>query len=173
VMRNSVYQIRSLSSRKEWIVSRICVGLVYLLVLSGCVTAWKDGTPFYQTTQTSLIVESVPGGKVYVNDTYIGDAPARTFLDYEQEVKQKTRNVSYWKTKPEVAFAITVLSLGLYLPFSVIPVDRETLQEPTIMFRGNEFVLRVEAAGYAAWQEIVQCRGENQIALRPVLSVLQ
>jgi hypothetical protein len=154
-------------------VSHICVGLVYLLVLSGCATAWKDGTPFYQTMQTSLMVESVPGGKVYVNDKYIGDAPARTFLNYEQEVKKKTRKVSYWKTKPEVAFAITLLSLGLYLPFSAIPVDIETLQEPTTMFRGNEFVLRVEAAGYTAWQETVQCTGENQIALRPVLSVLQ
>ena len=75
--------------------SRICIGLVYLLVLSGCATGWKDATPFYQTTQTSLIVEGVPGGKVYVNDKHIGDTPARTFLNYEQEVRKKTRKVSY------------------------------------------------------------------------------
>lgn len=154
-------------------VSGLCVGLVCLLALSGCTTAWRDSPPFYRTTQTGLAVESIPSGKVYLNDQYIGFAPVMTSLDYKQEVKKKTRKVSYWITQPGLAFAITVLSLGLYLPFSAIPVDIETIQEPTSTFRDNEFIVRVEAPGYKGWQETVKCLGENQFGLSPVLATAE
>jgi hypothetical protein len=120
-----------------------------------------------------LVIESVPSGKVFVNDKYVGAAPVTTSLQYGQEVKKKTRKVSYWTTQPGLAFAITLLSLGLYLPFSAIPVDIETIQEPTETFRGNHFVVRVEAPGYKAWQETVQCLGQNQVGLKPVLDTAE
>ena len=120
-----------------------------------------------------MVVDSAPSGKVFVNDQYIGLAPVTTSLDYKQEVKKKTRKVSYWVTQPGLAFAITLLSLGLYLPFSAIPVDIETIQEPTSIFRDNEFNVRVEALGYKGWQERVKCLGENQMGIRPVLTAVE
>jgi hypothetical protein len=152
----------------------LCFRLVCLLALSGCTTtAWRDSPSFYRTTQTALVVESVPSGKVYVNDQYIGLAPVMTSVDYEQEIKKKTRKVSYWITQPGLESAITLLSLGLYLPFSAIPVDIETIQEPTSVFRDNEFIVRVEAPGYKGWQETVKCIGENQVGVRPVLTAVE
>jgi hypothetical protein len=120
-----------------------------------------------------LAIESVPSGEVWINNQHIGLAPVTTSVDYKQEVKKKTRKVSYWITQPGLAFGITLLSLGLYLPFSAIPVDIETIQEPTSTFTGNVFMVRVEAPGYKDWQEKVKCLGENQLGLSPVLVVVE
>ena len=108
-----------------------------------------------------------------MNDQYIGLAPVMTSLDYEQEVKKKTRKVSYWITQPGLASAITLLSLGLYLPFSAIPVDVETIQEPTSIYRANEFIVRVEASGYKGWQETVKCLGQSQLGVSSVLTAME
>ena len=90
-------------------------------------------------------------------------------VDCEEEVQTRTRRVSYWVTQPGLSLLLTITSLGLYVPFSVIPVDPETLQEPTGVFRNSELVLRVEADGHSPWSSNVVCGGQGGVAIRAVL----
>jgi len=150
-----------------------CLALMCLLPLSACATEWRNAGGFFQTTETELVVESTPIGEVFINNQQVGVSPLTTSLEFEQEIKKKKRKVSYWRTQPGSALAFTVLSLGLYLPFSAIPVDIESTQEPTDSFRGNEFVVRIESTGYKDWQKTIQCSGEPRLELNPELVVFE
>lgn len=144
--------------------------LVTVALLGGCATAWQDSGRFHRTVQTTLTVESVPpAGRVFLNDRYVGDTPLSAMVDCEEEVKTRTRRVSYWVTQPGLSLLLTITSLGLYVPFSVIPVDPETLQEPTGVFRNSELVLRVEADGHSPWSSNVVCGGQGGVVIRAVL----
>ncbi|MCW5785777.1 MAG: hypothetical protein KIT39_20905, partial [Nitrospirales bacterium] len=162
-----------LAKEKGTPVCAFSLALICLLPLSGCVTDWRDAGGFFQTIETELVVESTPEGEVFINNQHVGVSPLRTSLEYQQEIKKKKRKVSYWRTQPGSALAFTVLSLGLYLPFSAIPVDIESTQEPTDSFRGNEFVVRIESTGYRDWKKTIRCRGEPQLELKPELVVFE
>lgn len=139
------------------------------LLLNGCTTPWRDSGSFYRTTQTKLAIETDSQGKVYVNSLYVGDTPVSTPLEYEQEIKRKTRKVSIWVTQPGLALGLSILSLGLYIPFTLPPVDIETLQEPSGTFRNNQFTVSIHSTGYKDWQETVLCLGQDSVSLQPVL----
>jgi len=61
------------------------------------------------------------------------------------------------------------MSLGIYLPFSIIPVDIETSHDPLDSFKNNEFRIEVDSDGYKTWQTIVRFKGEKEFSLRPML----
>lgn len=147
--------------------------LSVVILLAGCATGWKDTGVFYRGARTTLAVESLPAGaRVFLNNRYLGDAPLSAALDCEQEVRRRTRQVSYWVTQPGWSLALTLASLGLYLPFSLIPVDTETAPEPTGVFKSNEFVMRVEAGGHKAWSTNVMCGPQPSLSFRAVLERL-
>ena len=137
---------------------------------NGCVTAWRDGGSFYRSVQTHLSVQSTPpGARIFLNDRYLGDAPITIALDCEQEVKRRTREVSYWTTQPGLSALLSIASLGLYVPFSLIPADRETLYEPTGGFKDNEFSVRLEADGHQGWSTRVACGVQPSVVVHGVL----
>lgn len=121
---------------------------------------------FFKAVQTDLRVESTPPGRIYLNQVDKGETPATLPLLYEQEVKKKTRKVSYWISQPGWAFLITIASLGFYLPFSPIPVDIESTTQPTQVFRGNHFALRATLDGYPDWAEDIDVHGEKEVLRR-------
>jgi hypothetical protein len=137
---------------------RLSAVLSIALLFTGCATAWRDSGSYNRSVQTQLSVQSIPpGAGVFLNNRYLGNAPVTAALDCEQEVKRKTRQVSYWRTQPGWSMLLSVASLGVYVPFSLIPVDTETTQEPAGAFRSNEFSLRLEAGGYKPWSTSVTC----------------
>lgn len=140
------------------------------LFANGCTTAWKEEPPLYRIAQTHLSVTSSPPGKLYIDDMPIGVTPIATYLNCEEEMTRRTRNVSYWQTEPGYSTLITVLSLGLYLPFSAIPADSETATTPTGSYKTKAFRLRVEADGYTSWQETVRCTGQKDVAFSSALA---
>ena len=140
-----------------------------LLSLCGCTTEWAVEGSYYRTTQTLLAVESIPPGKILINGSHKGESPFSMSLEYEREVQRKTRKVSYWISQPGLALGITLLSLGLYLPFSAIPVDVELMQEPQATFRSNQFVVQVQADGHQPWENTVVCTGQDRLVLNPIL----
>jgi hypothetical protein len=142
------------------------LGLLLPLVLTGCATHWVYTSSFYRGRQTKLVIESVPAGEVFVNAKYMGDAPVTTSIDYGQEVKVKTRKVSYWHAQPGFAIALSILSLGIYVPFSFIPVDIETVYEPSTVFQNNTIAITVTHTGYENWQSAIVCIGEETFLLR-------
>jgi hypothetical protein len=64
---------------------------------------------------------------------------------------------------------LSIASLGLYVPFSVIPVEPETSHERTGVFRSPESVLRVEAEGHDPWSTRIVCGAQRGVSLRAVL----
>src|SRR5713101_1256953 len=143
--------------------------LMIAVLLAGCATAWRDSGSFHRSAQTALAVESTPvGARVFLSNRYLGDTPLSTALDCEQEMRKKTRKVSYWDTQPGLSLFLSLTSLGLYVPFSLIPVDTETSQEPSGAFKNNEFTLRVEADGHQVWSTTVVCGPQPAVSLRAV-----
>ena len=139
--------------------------LAYICIvsLSACTTQWKTEGTYFQTTQTQLAVETKPIGKVYINANYIGISPLNTPLDYGREILRKTRKVSYWRTQPGLTLLISLLSLGVYLPFSAIPVDTETSLEPTGNFKGNLFQIKFEMDGQKFFEDKIICTGQDKL----------
>lgn len=143
--------------------------LLSFLLVSGCATTWQTQGSFYRTTQAQLLVESKPSGKVYINHKYVGLSPVKVPLEYGREVERKTRKVSYWESQPGWSLFLTLASLGIYLPFSFIPVDIDTSLEPLDSFKDNIFVVEIDAEGYQKWKEEVICKEEKSIFLQPLL----
>ena len=147
----------------------VCTALtVCLLYLSGCATE-VPSTTFYKSAQTQLSLESEPSGKVYVDNKYIGVTPIAFPLEYEQQVEQDTRKVTYWETQPGLSLFLTIVSLGLYLPFSFIAVDSEISIVPLESYRNNHFQLTLQATGYQEWKQEIVTKGEQNLSLRPQL----
>lgn len=146
-----------------------CCTFALLLSLAGCTTEWAAEGSYYRTTQTLLDVQSTPPGKISINGSHKGESSLSIPLEYEREVQRKTRKVSYWISQPGLALGITLLSLGIYLPFSAIPVDVELRQEPQSNFRSNQFVVQVQADGHHPWEDTVVCTGQDRLVLNPVL----
>jgi hypothetical protein len=151
--------------RMGWVLKRMLAALS-IAMLPGCATPWQDSGVFYKAVQTDLRVESTPPGRIFMNRIDKGATPATLPLVYEQEVKKKTRKVSYWISQPGWAFLLTIASLGIYLPFSPIPVDIESMTEPTQVFRGNRFELRTTVDAYQDWTEEIDARGEKELLRR-------
>ncbi len=98
-----------------------------------------------------------------MNNKFVGTSPLTTTLEYGREILHKTRNVSYWRTQPGWSFLITLTSLGIYLPFSAIPVDTESSLEHTGRFQNNQFEVGIESQGYEPLKEKVICTGEEKL----------
>ena len=134
-----------------------------LIFLGACAT--QPPTSYYRTAQTELKVDSTAPAKVNVDNRYVGDTPVTYPLSYDQEVERNTRNVTYWQTQPALAVLLTILSLGLYLPLSLIPSDTESSQTPLENYRNNHYVITVDAPGYAQWKQEVDAKGEKSLSL--------
>jgi len=147
---------------------RVSTALTVCLYLSGCAAA-VPSTTFYKSAQTQLSLDSEPSGKVYVDNKYIGVTPIALPLEYEQQVEQNTRKVTYWETQPGLSLFLTIVSLGLYLPFSFIAVDSEASTVPLESYRNNHFQLTIQATGYREWKQEIVTKGEENLSLRPQL----
>lgn len=73
------------------------------------------------------------------------------------------------RPQPGLSTLLTIASLGLYLPFSFIPVDTESRDEPTSTFKPREFSLRIEREGYQTWRTNVVCGTQASVVVHHVL----
>ena len=144
----------------------LCVFTVLSFLLAQGCTNWKDSGAFFRTEQTKLTVESRPPGNVFVNNKLIGKSPLTTPLEYEQKVNKSTREVNYWVTQPGWSLFFTLISIGLYLPFSLIPIDTETTLTPTGTYNNNQFNIRVEADNNKNWEKQLLCNGQPFPSIR-------
>jgi hypothetical protein len=146
------------------------VALGAAIVLAGCTTAWQEQAAYLRSIPTAMAVESTPAAaKVFLNNRYLGDTPLSVAVDCEEEIRRKTRRVSFWITQPGLALALSLLSFGLYVPFSVIPVDTETSLEPTGVYRDSPHALRIEADGHRTWTASIACGTQRPTTIRAVL----
>ena len=147
----------------------VLCGFISLSLLSGCATAWKPSGFYYRTVTTDISVESIPKGKVYINNIYIGDSPLVYALGYGQQIEKKTRKVSYWITQPGLSLFLGIISFGIYLPFSIIPIDIQTSLQATNSFRNNRVHVNIRSGGHANWEENIVCTGDNNLSINATL----
>lgn len=134
--------------------------LTIIIMCEGC-SSWVTGGTFQRTEQTKLNVRSTTISKVYVNNRFAGVSDVTIPLDYTQRIDKKTRDVNYWVTQPGWSLFFTLISIGIYLPFSLIPTDSETMLTPTGEFSDNEFDVAIEAPGFERWSQRIVCRGQD------------
>jgi len=149
---------------------RLLAGLAMIMLLGACATAWQERGAYFRSVPTPVTLDSTPpAARVFLNNRYLGDTPLSVAVECEEETKKKTRRVSYWVTQPGWSLLLSLVSLGVYIPFSVIPVDTETSLEPTGVFKDNPHVLRIEADGYKSWSGNVVCGTQAPVPVRAVL----
>ncbi len=131
----------------------ICVAAIAgMLLLGGCSTQPPEQGSFFRTEQTQVSVQSTPSGKVNVDNRYVGITPVSFPLDYEQQVERDIKKVTLWETEPGLSVFLTLISLGVYLPFSAIPVDSETT-----------------LVQYEQWKQDLDPKGEKNLQLQAQL----
>lgn len=145
-------------------------GLAMVTLLGGCATAWQEQGAYFRSVPMPLTLDSTPpAAKVFLDNRYLGDTPLSVAVECEEETKKKTRRVSYWVTQPGWSLLLSLVSLGVYVPFSVIPVDTETSFERTGVFKDNPHILRIEADGHKSWSGNVVCGAQPPVTVRAVL----
>lgn len=138
---------------------------VVFLALAGCATDWKVESVHYQPVQTMLHVETEPVSEVLINNRRVGRTPLDAPLDYEKEVRVERRRVSYWKTEPGWSLFLTLTTLGVYLPFSAIPVDTESRFVETGRFRNNVFLVQFADDNRILGETTVEAKGEPTLSI--------
>lgn len=138
---------------------------IFGLVVGGCASEWKNGGTFCKTVQTKLVVASSPSGRAFVNGGFIGNTPTTKPVEYCAEIKKETRSVSYWNTQPGASALLSIASLGIYVPFSLIPADTDTHLAPTGNYLNNHCIIKVERDGFPDWEHEFIGRGEDEVIL--------
>ncbi|RKY44132.1 MAG: hypothetical protein DRP81_06005 [Candidatus Omnitrophota bacterium] len=144
-----------------------------MIFLFSCATSWKYDRTIYKTRNTKLNILSDPKGNVTVNRNHVGLSPIYYTVSYKEGMDQYKRKVSYWQTDPGKALLVTVLSLGLYLPFSFIPVSPQTELRPSDKYIDNEVLIKVVAEGFTPEEKKVSCYGESTKLIKFRLKHLQ
>lgn len=148
--------------------SALAIGCI--LSAGACSTQPAEPRSYFRTAETQMFVEGTPSGTVSVDNKFVGNTPVNFPLQHEQEVRQDTKSANYWQTQPGLAVFLTVLSLGLYIPFSFIPSDTETTQVPLENYRSNHFTVTVDSPGYDQWKNEVIAKGEKSLHLQADLT---
>ncbi len=139
----------------------ILLSILTMLLITGCATPWETNGSFYHSIETDVLIEYDQPNSVFLDDTLVGQAPISIPIEYEQEVQQETRKVSYWRDNPAIALLCTIGSYGIYLPFSLIPVVEETTNTPLNSFRDNEHTIRVRINDETNWIRRLHLSGQE------------
>jgi hypothetical protein len=108
------------------------------------------------------ITTNIPA-EVRVADRVVGTTPISFPVNYEQEVDRQVTTANYWETNPGAAAALTVLSLGTYLPFSFIPAEPTSQAQPAGKFFNNGITLRLSADGHESLEHSIELKGEPKV----------
>jgi len=135
----------------------------------GCATEWKSLGSYPQVIETMLDVTSEPPGSVYLGDRLVGNAPITVPLRYQRFVERRERKVAYWRSQSVFSLLLTIASLGLYIPFGMIPVDPEFDVILEDRYSGAEFEIFVRAEGFTPFSSRLILHGQERHAVHAEL----
>lgn len=138
---------------------------VVFFVVSGCSQTTQVASTYQRAVTTMVEINTDVRAKLWVSNRELGTTPITFPFTYQQDVENVSRNANYWETNPGTAAALSVLSLGLYVPFSFIPAEQTGEPHPTQKFSGNQLSLRLIAEGYELLTNVVELKGEPKISL--------
>ena len=146
--------------------------LTFVLSLTlgaGCAPVAYKASAYMRTATTIVEVNSNVPSEVWVSGQKMGTTPLTFPFSYEEEVERNVRTATYWETNPGIAAAVTVLSFGVYLPFSAIPAEATSEFRPTGAYAKNKLALKLIAEGYEPLDHFVEVKGEPKIELNLML----
>ena len=144
---------------------QIAVLLALGIFAASCSQTIYNPSAYRQTVTTRIEVNTNIPSEVWVSDRAIGITPITFPFNYEEEVDREVKNANYWQTNPGWAAAVTVLSFGVYLPFSFIPAEPTSQTQPAGKFVNNKFTLRVTAENFDTFEQTIECNGEGKMVL--------
>jgi len=150
---------------------KILAASLGICLLSIIASACSSQAPYiastYQRTVTTVVeIDTDVPSQVWVADRNIGTTPISFPFSYQEDVNNVVRTANYWETNPGTAAALSVLSFGFYVPFSLIPAEPTTETRPTQKYVGNKLTLRLIAEGHEPLDHVFECTGEPKIVLR-------
>jgi hypothetical protein len=154
------------ANQKELNLSRLATGIIVWISIGavfGCSQVPYKASTYARSVTTMIAVESNVPAKVWFSDRLVGTAPGAWPYTYQEEVDLVAGTANYWETNPEKAAALSVLSMGLYVPFSGIAAERTGESKPTGRYLNNELTVKLERDGYETVERIIACRGEPQV----------
>ena len=138
--------------------------LLFILA-SGCSQTAHVASTYQRAVTTIVEINTDVPARLWVSDRERGATPITFPFTYQQDVENLARNANYWETSPGTAAALSVLSFGLYVPFSFIPAEQTAEAKPMQKFSGNQLSLRLVAEGYKPLTHVVEIKGEPKISL--------
>ena len=149
--------------------SKVRIQLITLLTLgllgSSCAQTTSKASTYRQTVTTQIEITTNVPSEVRLLDRMIGSTPVTFPFNYEEEVDRQVKSANHWETNPGTAAALTVLSLGFYLPFSFIPAEPTSEARPAGRFLNNTLTLRLSADGFEPLEHTLEGKGEGKIVL--------
>jgi len=115
------------------------------------------------------MVDSAPPADVFVRGARIGATPVRLAVDYQENARIETRRISYFRTEPLKATLIAIASLGLTIPFNLLPTDSDSRIVALGSYNDNEIRLEFRLDGYAPETRSIALQGEPEIAVQAAL----
>jgi hypothetical protein len=143
--------------------------MLALAMVVGCTSVAQRASTYMRTATTIIEVNSNVPSEVWVSDQKMGTTPLSFPFSYEEEVERQVKTATYWETNPGIAAAVTVLSLGFYLPFSAIPVEVQSEFRPTGTYAKNKLVLRLTSESYESLGHSVDLNGEPRVEVNLTL----
>ncbi|HXK27486.1 MAG TPA: hypothetical protein VJ646_04430 [Candidatus Binatia bacterium] len=132
---------------------------------AGCSQTTYKASTYRQTVTTQIEITTNVPAEVQLLDRVVGTTPVVFPFNYEEEVDRHVKTANYWETNPGTAAALTVLSFGFYLPFSVIPAEPTSEARPAGRFVNNTLTLRLSADGFEPVEHVLEGKGEGKIIL--------
>jgi hypothetical protein len=148
---------------------QIAILLALGIFAASCSQTTYNASPYRQTVTTRIEVNTNIPSEVWVSGRAIGITPITFPFNYEEEVDRQVKNANYWQTNPGWAAAVTVLSFGVYLPFSFIPAEPTSQTQPAGKFVNNKLTIRVNAENFDTFEQTIECKGEGKMVLNITL----
>ncbi len=142
---------------------------VVVSAVAGCATDWTAASTSSEVRQTVLALRSEPSAEAFLNGEFLGTTPLKRRLQYREDVENQTRKISYFRSDPALATFVAVLSLGLTIPFNMIPTDEDSRRVPLGRYQDDQFEVEIRRDGFASWRRTITCHGETELVLDAVL----
>lgn len=135
-------------------------------IITACSPTTYKASTFRRTVTTYIDISTNVPSQVWISNLNVGTTPVSFPFTYEEEVDRQVTTANYWETNPGTAAALTVLSFGLYLPFSVASVEPTAEFRPTGRYINNKVNVRAVAEGYEPLEHSLEAQGEPKVVLK-------
>jgi len=144
----------------------LATAFLFSSTITACSPTTYKASTFRRTVTTYIDITTNVPSQAWISNVNVGTTPGSFPFTYEEEVDRQVTTANYWETNAGTAAALTVLSFGFYLPFSVASVEPTAEFRPTGKYINNKVTVRVVTEGYEPLEHSLEAKGEPKVALK-------